>query len=223
MVGVAQLVEHWVVIPDVAGSSPVAHPEQDPGRGFPGPGLSYDGAPRGSRSRTRSNRPRPRSPRDACAVAADGAQLRSRSHNYARGLRNNARDERPGADDEPSTSTPALRDNADMNAPPSYNDVETAARRIAGRVRTVPVAHPGMREPDGADLYFALEHLQHTGTFKPRGAQNFLRAHLEAETLPPAGVTIASGGNAGMACAWAAGQVGVRATVFLPASVPQVK
>lgn len=110
-----------------------------------------------------------------------------------------------------------------MNAPPTYSDIEAAAHRISGRVRPVPVAHAGMPEPGGPDLYLALEQLQHTGTFKARGAQNFLQAHLEAETLPRAGVTIASGGNAGMACAWAAGQVDVRSTVFLPASVPQVK
>lgn len=69
----------------------------------------------------------------------------------------------------------------------------------------------------------ALEYLQHTGSFKARGAQNFIQAHLAAGTLPDAGVTIASGGNAGMACAWAAKQSGVVATVFLPATAPAVK
>ncbi len=65
--------------------------------------------------------------------------------------------------------------------------------------------------------------MQHTGSFKARGAQNFLQAHRDAGTLPDAGVTIASGGNAGLACAWAARQQGVRATVFLPATAPEVK
>lgn len=110
-----------------------------------------------------------------------------------------------------------------MNAPLSYADIDDAAHRITGRVRPVPVAHAGMPEPGGPNLYLALEQVQHTGTFKARGAQNFLRAHLEAGSLPRAGVTIASGGNAGMANAWAAGQVDVPATVFVPASVPQVK
>ncbi|MET9401466.1 threonine/serine dehydratase [Kitasatospora sp. NPDC002965] len=99
----------------------------------------------------------------------------------------------------------------------SYDDIKSAADRIAGHVRPVAIA-PG---PDG--VWLALEHLQHTGSFKARGAQNFLRAHREAGTLPDAGVTIASGGNAGLACAWSALRQGVRATVFLPANAPRVK
>jgi threonine dehydratase len=65
--------------------------------------------------------------------------------------------------------------------------------------------------------------MQHTGSFKARGATNFLLAHQEAGTLPAAGITIASGGNAGLACAWAARAHGVRATVFLPENAPPVK
>ncbi|MFF2658827.1 threonine/serine dehydratase [Kitasatospora sp. NPDC058032] len=99
-----------------------------------------------------------------------------------------------------------------------YDDIKAATERIAGRVRPVVLAPGG----DGGP-WLALEYLQHTGSFKARGAQNFLRAHREAGTLPDAGVTIASGGNAGLACAWAARQQGVRATVFLPANAPGVK
>ncbi len=99
-----------------------------------------------------------------------------------------------------------------------YEDVEAAAERVAGRVRPVAVV-PGGRP----GLWFALEHLQHTGSFKARGAQNFIAAHQEAGALPQAGVTIASGGNAGLACAWAARQLGVRATVFVPEAAPAVK
>ncbi|MFE5947360.1 threonine/serine dehydratase [Streptomyces sp. NPDC056480] len=109
-----------------------------------------------------------------------------------------------------------------MHTPLTYADVKTAADRIAGQVRPVTVAEA---EP-GAEpytLHFALEHLQHTGSFKARGAQNFLLAHREDGTLPAAGVTIASGGNAGLACAWAALRQGVRATVFLPTTAPKVK
>ena len=111
----------------------------------------------------------------------------------------------------------------------SYTDVEAAAERIAGRVRRVVVAPaelPRAVVPDAdarPDLYLALEFMQHTGTFKARGAQNFIEAHREAGTLPAAGITIASGGNAGLACAWAARDQGIRATVFLPANAPRVK
>ncbi|MDH6115085.1 threonine dehydratase [Kitasatospora sp. MAP12-15] len=118
----------------------------------------------------------------------------------------------------------------------TYGDVKQAADRIAGRIRPVAIApvDPGAirtarRDPlDGrpeepCQLWLALEYMQHTGSFKARGAQNFLAAHREAGTLPDAGVTIASGGNAGLACAWAAQQQGVRATVFLPTTAPAVK
>ncbi|MFD7639432.1 serine/threonine dehydratase [Kitasatospora sp. NPDC059795] len=104
----------------------------------------------------------------------------------------------------------------------TYGDIKAAGERIAGRVRPVAVAPLDL--PGGAgEVWAALELLQHTGSFKARGAQNFVQAHREAGTLPDAGVTIASGGNAGLACAWAARQQGVRATVFLPENAPAVK
>ncbi|MFF5447845.1 serine/threonine dehydratase [Streptomyces sp. NPDC012888] len=95
--------------------------------------------------------------------------------------------------------------------------VRAAAARIAGHTRPAAVA------PAGPGVWYALEHLQHTGSFKARGAHNFLAAHAGAGALPAAGVTIASGGNAGLACAWAARTHGVPATVFLPAAAPRVK
>ncbi|GAA2005272.1 threonine dehydratase [Nakamurella flavida] len=103
-------------------------------------------------------------------------------------------------------------------------DVRAAAGRIAGMVRPVTVAPTG---PDGVgtagEVVLALEYLQLTGSFKARGAANFLLAHRDAGTLPAAGVTIASGGNAGLACAWAAREVGTSATVFVPTTAPAVK
>ncbi|WP_063024190.1 serine/threonine dehydratase [Nocardia niwae] len=101
----------------------------------------------------------------------------------------------------------------------AYSDVKAAAERVSGLVRPVTLAqadHTG-------ELWFALEFLQHTGSFKARGAVNFLLAHRENGTLPRVGVTIASGGNAGLACAWAARSQGIPATVFLPATAPRVK
>ncbi|MFF1476781.1 threonine/serine dehydratase [Streptomyces sp. NPDC058301] len=117
----------------------------------------------------------------------------------------------------------------------TYGDVKAAADRIAGRVRRVALAQadPGellaarhdvaARPEEPREVWLALEFMQHTGSFKARGAQNFIQAHREAGTLPDAGVTIASGGNAGLACAWAAQQQGVTATVFLPTTAPAVK
>ncbi|MFD0278060.1 threonine/serine dehydratase [Kitasatospora sp. NPDC127111] len=118
----------------------------------------------------------------------------------------------------------------------TYGDIKAATARIAGRVRPVALSQvdPGTirtahRDPlddrsgQSCEVWLAMEFMQHTGSFKARGAQNFLQAHRDAGTLPDAGVTIASGGNAGLACAWAARQQGVRATVFLPTTAPAVK
>ncbi|MEU9192365.1 serine/threonine dehydratase [Streptomyces hundungensis] len=118
----------------------------------------------------------------------------------------------------------------------TYGDVRAAAARVAGRTRpavvseldhgVVPTAPGGPLDASGRQdcrVWLVHEYMQHTGSFKARGAQNFLLAHREAGTLPDAGLTIASGGNAGLACAWAAQQHGVRATVFLPETAPRVK
>ncbi|MFI9644991.1 threonine/serine dehydratase [Streptomyces sp. NPDC052040] len=118
----------------------------------------------------------------------------------------------------------------------TYGDITAAADRTTGHIRPVtlapldpgaiPTAHrstPDERPRQPCQVWLALEFMQHTGSFKARGAYNFLRAHRDAGTLPEAGVTIASGGNAGLACAWAARQHGVPATVFLPATAPAVK
>ncbi len=64
-----------------------------------------------------------------------------------------------------------------------------------------------------------LEFLQHTGSFKPRGAFNRL---LLAER-PEAGVITASGGNHGAAVAYAAQVLGLRAEVFVPEPTPAEK
>ncbi|MBP2401000.1 threonine/serine dehydratase [Streptomyces syringium] len=107
----------------------------------------------------------------------------------------------------------------------TYDDIKRASGRVAGHVRPVALAPADPGEPGGlpCETWFALEQLQHTGSFKARGAHNFLAAHREEGALPDAGVTIASGGNAGLACAWAARRIGVPATVFLPETAPAVK
>jgi threonine dehydratase len=79
---------------------------------------------------------------------------------------------------------------------------------------------------DGADfalppfpLTLKLEQLQHSGSFKARGAfTNLLR-----RPIPPAGVAAASGGNHGVAVAYAARRLGVPATIFVPTVSSPVK
>jgi threonine dehydratase len=104
------------------------------------------------------------------------------------------------------------------------DDVELAAQRIAGRVRRTPVAQVeagtfGTPEP----VWLKLEQLQHTGSFKARGAFNRVLAARERGSLPAVGVVAASGGNAGLAVAHAAASVGVPAEVFVPTTAPAVK
>lgn len=99
-------------------------------------------------------------------------------------------------------------------------DVDEAARRINGWVRRTP----SIEVVDGGrPITFKLEYLQHTGSFKARGAFNRLLAAREAGELPAAGVIAASGGNAGLAVAHAAAALGVPAEVFVPVISSPVK
>lgn len=95
--------------------------------------------------------------------------------------------------------------------------VQAAAERIAGRVRRTPVIEvaPG--------LVFKLELLQHTGSFKPRGAFNRLLVAKERGELTGQGIVAASGGNAGLAAAYAARELGVPARIFVPVNAPAPK
>jgi threonine dehydratase len=106
----------------------------------------------------------------------------------------------------------------------SRSDVELASERIAGRVRRTPVVEV---EPDAfaaaGRTWLKLELLQHTGSFKARGAFNRVLAAARSGGVPEAGIVVASGGNAGQAYAYAAASTGVRAEVFVPTSSPAVK
>jgi threonine dehydratase len=92
-------------------------------------------------------------------------------------------------------------------------DIDAAATRIAPWVRRTPVVQIQPR------LWLKLEMLQHTGTFKPRGMFN----RVLANDVPAAGLVVASGGNAGLATAYVARQLGHPVEVFVPTTSPQVK
>ncbi|NAZ87679.1 serine/threonine dehydratase [Kineococcus indalonis] len=100
------------------------------------------------------------------------------------------------------------------------DDVLAAAERTAGRLRRTPLLAPA----DERAPWLKLEFLQHTGVFKARGALNRqLAARERGELEASVGVVVASGGNAGLANAWAAARLGVPATVFVPLTAPAVK
>jgi threonine dehydratase len=87
--------------------------------------------------------------------------------------------------------------------------ISQAGARIAGHVRRTPVAGLDL---GGREVALKLEQMQHTGSFKARGAFNTL---LQAE-VPEAGIVAASGGNHGAAVAHAAAALGHRARIYVP-------
>lgn len=106
------------------------------------------------------------------------------------------------------------------NAGPTRDDIAAAYERIAAHIRRTPVIEPG-RGSFGLplSLNLKLELLQHTGSFKPRGAFN----SLLSLDVPTAGVAAASGGNHGAAVAYAAMKLGVPANIFVPEISAPVK
>ncbi len=100
-------------------------------------------------------------------------------------------------------------------------EVELARGRIAGHVRRTPVLvlPPGSFGGLPHPLALKLEALQHTGSFKVRGAFN----RLLGAAIPRAGVVAASGGNHAAAVAFAARRLGMPVRVFMPATAPAAK
>jgi threonine dehydratase len=98
-------------------------------------------------------------------------------------------------------------------------DVDAAAERIAGLVRRTPVVEVEAGGLVDQPVVCKLELLQHTGSFKPRGATNRM---LTAD-VPAAGVIAASGGNHGAAVAFVAARLGHRAEIFVPTTSAAVK
>ncbi len=91
------------------------------------------------------------------------------------------------------------------------SEISAAANRITGYAQVTPVMEStalGLDYP----IEMKLEHLQHTGSFKARGAFNTLLSM----GVPEAGVVAASGGNHGAAAAFAARSLGYPAKIFVP-------
>lgn len=111
--------------------------------------------------------------------------------------------------------------NATQISFPDQKHITAAYARIREHIRRTPVL-----EMHGADfvlgafpLFLKLELLQHTGSFKARGAVT----NLMFRDVPPAGVVAASGGNHGVAVAFAAKKFNVRARIFVPSVCPAAK
>lgn len=92
--------------------------------------------------------------------------------------------------------------------------IAATERLIRPHIRRTPVIDLDRADfgLDPGALVFKLEFLQHTGSFKPRGAF----ANLLTRDVPAAGIVAASGGNHGAAAAYAAMRLGIKATIFVP-------
>lgn len=105
---------------------------------------------------------------------------------------------------------------------PTKDDILAAYGRIKPYVRRTPsirVQPQDLGLPAAHPISLKLEFLQHSGSFKTRGAFN----NLLSRTVPVAGIAAASGGNHGAAVAYAAQQLGYRATIFVPEVSSPVK
>ena len=85
---------------------------------------------------------------------------------------------------------------------------------IRPHIRRTPLLQANLADfgLPAAPVTFKLEMLQHSGSFKARGAF----ANLLLRQVPQAGVVAASGGNHGAAVAYAAQRLGIPATIFVP-------
>jgi threonine dehydratase len=106
--------------------------------------------------------------------------------------------------------------------PPSYDDLLAARARIGGRVRHTPLLRSAVLDRAiGGRILLKPEALQHTGSFKLRGAMNAVLSLADAGHR--AGVVAFSSGNHAQAVAYAAAAVGMPATIFMPADAPAIK
>ena len=109
-----------------------------------------------------------------------------------------------------------------MTALPTFADVQAAARRLDGvTIRTPLLENERVNRKLGGRLFLKAECLQRTGSFKLRGAYNFLASMTEADRAR--GVVGWSSGNHAQGLAEAARLLGVKATIVMPADAPALK
>jgi threonine dehydratase len=105
---------------------------------------------------------------------------------------------------------------------PTLADIQEAQARLRGVAQVTPIHYSEtFSRLTGRTVQLKAENLQRTGSFKIRGAYNRISTLDENERA--AGVVAASAGNHGQAVAWAAREVGVPATVFMPQDSPMAK
>ena len=104
----------------------------------------------------------------------------------------------------------------------SKQDITEAHTRIASYIHNTPVLTSSLiNEIAGCDLYFKCENFQRIGAFKMRGAANAVLQLSNAQKVN--GVTTHSSGNHAQALAKMAQLAGLKATIVMPKTAPQVK
>jgi len=99
---------------------------------------------------------------------------------------------------------------------------ECAAERIASVIRETPLQHSAaFSDAVGANVYLKLENLQHTGSFKLRGASNCLMSLSTAQR--GRGCVVASSGNHGAAVAYAMQKLDMGGVIFVPEQTSTAK
>ena len=105
---------------------------------------------------------------------------------------------------------------------PTIEDLDAAARRIAGRAHRTPVLTSRTLDRElGCSVFFKCENFQRVGAFKFRGATNAVQALSDAQA--ERGVLTHSSGNHAQALALAARQRGIPAWIVMPDNAPRVK
>ncbi len=104
----------------------------------------------------------------------------------------------------------------------TFEAIREAGERIRPAARRTPVmTSRGLNERAGCEIFLKCENLQRTGSFKIRGATNFVKS-IPAADLPK-GVVAFSSGNHGQAVAVAARTAGIAATIVMPLDAPKSK
>jgi threonine dehydratase len=112
----------------------------------------------------------------------------------------------------------------DAAPPVTFADIEAARDRLDDEsvVKPTPVERStSLDDVTGGEVHLKMEHLQWTGSFKPRGAYNKI-AQLVAEGRTE-GVVAASAGNHAQGVALAATKLGTESTIVMPNGAPQAK
>ena len=109
-----------------------------------------------------------------------------------------------------------------MSSLPTFSDVQAAARRLEGvTLRTPLLENQRVNDRLGGRLFLKAECLQRTGSFKLRGAYNFLASMSEADRRK--GAVGWSSGNHAQGLAEAGRLLGVKTTIVMPADAPALK